>query len=406
MKHAEVLEIIDRSLSCVVGKEATELDRAARRICAEDVLSPRNVPLADNTAVDGYAFAHDNYVASDGHFTLGALIAAGDSHTITLKPGECARVFTGAIMPQNADTVAMQEDCEIGTDGSIHVPSGLKAGANCRLAGEDLKAGEKLVAQGDILTPARLGALASIGIGKIKTHEKLRIAILSTGNELLEAGGNITTGMVFDANRPMLKSLLSSSQVEITDLGIIPDDEAEITSVMASVATKHDLVLTSGGASRGDEDHMLNVLSNLGKRHLWQIAIKPGRPLMFGQIADCVVIGLPGNPVAAMVCANLYVFRVVARLTGAQNINPIPIQVPCDFEIKHKKPDRREFLRGWLARDSSGKTVAKKFDRDGSGLISGLRMATGLIEIPEHVTTVQAGQIIDFIPFSGFKTGQ
>ncbi|MDZ7823509.1 MAG: gephyrin-like molybdotransferase Glp [Ahrensia sp.] len=405
MKHAEVLETIARVVSLIVGDEMVGLEEAAGRICAADITAPRNVPLASNSAVDGYAFDHGEYVKTQGRLELAALIAAGDTHSVMLKAAQCARIFTGAIMPQNAQTVAMQEDCTIGDDGLIHIPAGLKLGANSRVAGEDLKSGDMVVREGDFLTPARIAALASIGCAQVLVRQKLRIGILSTGNEIIEPGAPLSVGKIYDANRPMLKALLASEHVEITDLGIAADDEAFITDVIRTAASDHDLILTSGGASRGDEDHMLNVLAKLGSRHLWQIAIKPGRPMMFGQIGNAVIIGLPGNPVASMVCTNLYVFPLIAKLIGANAKPPMGFYVPSGFDIARKKTDRREFLRGWLNMDENGKTIAMKFPRDGSGLITGLRLAEGLIEIPEDVDLVRSGDPVRFIPFSSFKLG-
>lgn len=403
MKHAEVLEKIDRNLSLIAGDETLALDDTAGRVAAQDVAAPHAVPLSDNAAVDGYAFAHACYIEHRGTLALGALIAAGDAHEVTLKNGECARIFTGAVMPKNAETVAMQEDCTITDDGRIHIPEGLKPGANCRKAGEDVKAGTNVVSENEILSPARIAALASIGISRVNVRKKLRIALLSTGNEILEPSDNISAGKVYDANRPMLKALLKSELVTVTDLGIVPDNEALMTATMKKAAKTHDMILTSGGASRGDEDHMLNVLSTLGKRHLWQIAIKPGRPMMFGQIENCIVVGLPGNPVASMVCANLYVFPIIAKLAGLPLPQPQGMSVPAGFEIKKKKTDRREFLRGWLEEDEHGRTIAVKFARDGSGLITGLRKASGLIEIPEAVNKIDMGDPVRFVPFHAFK---
>lgn len=405
MKHADVLITIASNLSATVDDEIVSLDRAAGRICAEKIAAPRNVPLTDNSAVDGYAFAHQEYVHRNGELKLGALIAAGQTHEVTLNADECARIFTGAIMPTNAETVAMQEDCVVGDDGSIHIPAGLKKGANCRLAGEDLNAGDPLIEEGEFISPAQIAALASIGLAQIKVRKKLRVAILSTGNEIIEPGQAIAAGQIYDANRPMLKALLASELIEITDVGIILDDEATLLNTLKQASDTHDLILTSGGASRGDEDHMLNVLDALGKRHLWQIAIKPGRPMMFGQIGNCVVIGLPGNPVAAFVCSLNYVMQVIFGLTGSKARPPQAMMVPAGFEIKRKKTDRREFLRGWLETDNVGTTRAVKFDRDGSGLISGLRIATGLIEIPEEVDHVSTDDLVRFIPLTSFKLG-
>lgn len=406
MKHADVLATIAKNVSLVVDDETIALDDAAGRICAKDVRAQRNVPLTNNTAVDGYAFAHADYLATNGTFELGALIAAGEPHTIALKPGQCARIFTGAKMPENAETVAMQEDCTIDDNGIIHVPAALKLGANCRLVGEDLAKDDVVLKTGERITPARIAALASIGCAEIDVRKKLRVAIFSTGNEILEAGSKITESQVFDANRPMLKALLDYECISISDFGILKDQEDEIRKTLSKAAENHDLILTSGGASRGDEDHMLNALDHLGKRHLWQIAIKPGRPMMMGQIGNCAVVGLPGNPVAAMVCTMLYALPIAEKLIGALPATPQPMFVPAGFEIKKKKTDRREFLRGWLETGEYGQQHVIKFPRDGSGLISGLRAATGLIEIAEEIDHISTGDAVRFIPFSTFGLGR
>ncbi len=405
LKHAEVLETIAKKVSLIVEDETVTLDKAAARICSETITAPRNVPLTDNAAVDGYAFSHADYVETKGKLETGALIAAGQLHDVALKAGECARIFTGASMPTNAETVAMQEDCVVGENGIVSIPSGLKKGANCRLAGEDLKSGDVMIEPGDYLTPARIAALASIGIAQISVRQKLRVALLSTGDEIIEPGSPIEPGQIYDANRPMLKALLAHTMLELVDLGILPDTERILTEKLDAASKDFDLILTSGGASRGDEDHMLNALDNLGKRHLWQIAIKPGRPMMYGQIGNCVVVGLPGNPVASFVCTLQYVLPVIYGLTGAKHEPPQGVTVPAGFEITKKKKDRREFLRGWLETDQTGATSAIKFDRDGSGLISGLRKATGLIEIPEDVGQIKSGDLVKFVPFSSFGPG-
>lgn len=403
MKHAEVLETIAANVTLIVGDETISLYEAAGRVVAQDVFAPRNVPLTDNAAVDGYAFSHKDYIKHAGTLTLGALIAAGQPHHVTLKSGECARIFTGAVMPQNADSVAMQEDCSITQDGQIFVPSGLKQGANCRRAGEDLTKGAPVVEKGEILSAGHIAALASIGQAIVLVRKKLRVAILSTGNEIIEPGQSITQSQVYDANRAMVMALLPEKLTSITDGGILPDTQAALTEKLSALAKNHDLIFTSGSASRGDEDHALNALGQLGKRHLWQIAIKPGRPMMFGQIGNCAIIGLPGNPAASMVCTLLYGLPLIAGLTGAKLRAPIAMNVPANFKIKSKKTDRREFLRGWLESDENGELRAQKFERDGSGLITGLRKATGLIELPENISNVKIGDIVRFIPFSAFN---
>jgi molybdopterin molybdotransferase len=407
MRHHDVLALLEERLSPVVGDEFVALDAALGRFLSTDVIAPRDVPLHDNAAVDGYAFAYADYFRRN---TLGvrARIAAGDLAPPPIGKGEAARIFTGAVMPEGADTVAMQEDCETVHDGTVvTIAKGLKPGANRRRAGEDVKAGTTVLTAGRRVSPADVGALASLGLARIGVRGRLKVAILSTGNELVEPGEeNLAHGQVFDSNRAMLKALSTVLPLDITDLAIAPDREDAVASMLADAAEHHDVILTSGGASRGEEDHIVTAIDRLGTRHLWQIAVKPGRPMSFGQIRsserDCVILGLPGNPVAVFVCFLLYVRPALAHLGGGI-LPPVPrFPLPAAFEIGRKKTDRREFLRGWLSVDAEGRTVVEKFARDGSGLITGLRQATGLIELPEEVERVRKGDIVSFLPLSGF----
>ena len=233
---------------------------------------------------------------------------------------------------------------------------------------------------------------------------KLRVALMSTGDELVrpQDASMIAVGQVFDSNHAMLDALCRTLPVAVSDLGIVRDEAGRVRQALSDAALHHDLILTTGGASRGDEDHMVRSLDELGKRHLWQIAIKPGRPMTFGQIGSCVFLGLPGNPVAAFVCFLLYAIPVIRLLAGGTYRPPLRFRIPANFEIARKKTDRREFLRGWVEQDAKGNQIACKFPRDGSGLISGLRQAGGLIELPEELDHVSPGDPVDFIPFSEF----
>lgn len=404
MRHDEVIRLLVSRLSAVAGPETVSLETASGRYLAQPVKAPRNVPMHDNSAVDGYAFAHADYEKS-ASMTIGPRIAAGDVYDGRLSPGKAARIFTGAAMPSRADTVAMQEDCTLSADDTlVSVPSGLKAGANRRLAGEDVSAGDTILHAGQRLRPQDLAALASLGAAEVSVYRKLRIAIVSSGNELIRPApaATLRLGQVFDSNHPMLDALCRTQPIDIDDLGIIEDTGNAVQRALSDAAANHDIILTTGGASRGDEDHMVNALDQLGQRHLWQIAIKPGRPMSFGQIGDCVFLGLPGNPVAAFICFLLYCLPVIRILSGGVYREPMRIPVAAGFEIARKKLDRREFQRGWLERGDGGALIANKFARDGSGLISGLCEANGLIEIPEEVDRVRRGDIVHYIPFSEF----
>ncbi len=404
MRHDEVIQLLVSRLTAVTGPEPVSLEDAFSRYLEEPVKAPRNVPMHDNSAVDGYAFAHAEYEKSN-RMAVGPRIAAGDTTHGPLEPGTAARIFTGAAMPPGADTVAMQEDCELSSDGRwVSVPAGLKPGANRRMAGEDVAAGGTILQAGQRLRPQDLAALASLGTATVSVFRKLRIALVSSGNELVRpaSGVELAHGQVFDSNHPMLEALCRTQPVDIDDLGIVEDDSNTVRRVLSGAADGHDIILTTGGASAGEEDHMIRALDQLGKRHLWQIAIKPGRPMSFGQIGNCIYLGLPGNPVAAFICFLLYCLPVIRILSGGTYSEPMRIPVAADFDIPKKKVDRREFQRGWLECGADGALLAKKFPRDGSGLISGLCEAEGLIEIPEDVSRIRRGDVVHYIPFTEF----
>ena len=297
----------------------------------------------------------------------------------------------------------MQEDTELAGDATrVSIRPGLKKGANVRRAGEDVKAGETLLRAGEIVRPQDLAALASIGLGEVACHKRLRIATVSTGDEVVRAGSRaLVPGEVFDANAPMLRALAMSAGADVVDLGILPDDAALVRDTLARAAAEFDMVITSGGASRGDEDHMALALGELGIRHFWQIQVKPGRPMMLGQIGGTAVVGLPGNPVAVFVCFLMYVWPMLRRLGGAQWPEPRRMPVPAAFAFPNRKLGRREFWRGMLETGPEGWRV-RKYERDGSGLISSLREADCLIDVPEDVPEVRPGDLVQVIPFTEY----
>lgn len=399
LRHAEALDLLRDGLKPVVGTETVTLFEAIGRVTAEGVAAPRPVPLRDNAAVDGYAFGYQSYVAYGGRLRVVDRIVAGRPSDDYLEPGSAVRIFTGAVVPEGLDTVAMQEDCT--RDGEwVQIPEGLKEGANYRFAGEDLAKGDQVVGPRQRLHPQDVAAIASTGADEVLVHGPLTITVFSTGDEIIEPGQKLVPGQVYDANKTLLKSLASTLPVTVIDGGILPDNEVIVRNRLAEAAGTSHAIVTSGGASRGEEDHLVWALDQLGKRKLWQLAIKPGRPMMFGRIGDCAVFGLPGNPVASFVCFLLYVRPALLGLGGADWSEPQRFPLPAAFDMT-KKPDRREFLRGILRPGKNGLT-ADKFARDGSGLITGLREANGLIELAEDVTRVAPGDTVDFIPFSQF----
>ncbi|MEP0520786.1 MAG: gephyrin-like molybdotransferase Glp [Hyphomicrobiales bacterium] len=405
LKHEDALALIKQRISTISGIESLPLHETVGRVLAEPVKAPRHVPLTDNAAVDGYAFRHADFEELGGWFEVADRIAAGIARAAPLPAQTAVRIFTGAAMPDGLDTIAMQEDCEPHVqDGRpfVAIPPGLKAGANRRREGEDVLKGTTLLMPGERLRPQDIAAIASLGISKFNVFKKLRVALISTGDELLRPTPDVEpkAGQVFDSNSFMLKGLLESLPIAVTDLGVLRDDEDLIRNTISKAALTHDVILTSGGASRGEEDHIISAIEALGKRHMWQLAIKPGRPMTMGQIENCVFVGLPGNPVAAFVCFLLYVRPILLRLQGSNWLAPVRFPVKAAFAIEKKKPDRREFLRGILRTDENGDLSVTKFERDGSGLITGLREADGLIEIEETATSLQHGALVNFIPFS------
>jgi molybdopterin molybdotransferase len=405
LPHREALSILKSRVHPVVGIEQVPLAEVVGRFLAEPVVAPRPIPAHDNAAVDGYAFAAAGYDAEKGAtLKVSGDAAAGHPFSGDVPAGCAVRIFTGAVMPARLDTVAMQEDVRTEERGGAqwaHIPPGLKAGANRRLAGEDTKAGETLVEAGIRLRPQEGASAAASGLGAVSCFAPLKVAVFSTGDEILRSGEPFAEGKVYDANAPMLHGLITAAGAEAVDLGIVPDTRDRVVAALSEASRNFDAIVISGGASQGREDHVVRSIDALGKRHLWQIAIKPGRPMSFGQIGDCVVLGLPGNPVAVFVCFLMYVRPVLTRLAGGAWPEPVRYPVPAGFTQK-KKVGRREFWRAKLAHDSDGRLVVAKFPRDGSGLISSLREADGLIEVAEDITEVRAGERVDFIPFSEF----
>ncbi len=403
MRHDEAIALLRERVRPVTGREVVSLEDCGGRLLADPVIAKNPVPSHTNSAVDGYAFDFSQYdVESGAQFEVAGRAAAGHPMSAKVSAGSAVRIFTGAVMPKGCDTVVMQEDVERGEETEIKVPSGLKQGANVRKAGEDVAAGTELFSVGHILRPQDIAALASVGCAEVDCFAPLKVAIVSTGDEVIRPGHrNLNHGEVYDANAPMLVELAGLTGAKVTDLGIWTDNAEKIERNLTKAARQFDVILTSGGASRGDEDHMLSVLDKIGSRHMWQLAVKPGRPIMFGQIDDAVLIGLPGNPVAVFVCFLMYVFPVLRRLSGARWPEPRRFLLPAAFDVPKRKTGRREFFRANLV-EQDGKLSVEKFARDGSGLITGLRVADGLVDVEEDLPSIASGDPVPFIPFSEF----
>ncbi len=400
MKFDEVIALLFDILSPVAGQTKVPLHKALGRVLAEDIVSPQNVPAFTNSAVDGYAYSWSEDLAKGGDLKIVAEIFAGDETLPELKPGEAARIFTGAPMPKGADSSLMQEDAVVSGD-RLTLPVGVKQGANVRQAGEDLKTGDPVVLKRTRLTPAHLGAIASTGKDEIICREKLKIAVVSTGDEVIRPGISLKPGQIYDANFHLLTGLLNRPDLQVDDMGVLPDDEAVVRDKLTALGQSHDVILTSGGVSVGDADFVVKVMREEGILHSWKVAQKPGRPLAIGQIGKAVFFGLPGNPVAAYLACLLYGEPMLSILADAEWKAPQRFPLPAGFAIKSKKTGRREFQRGWIEQTDNG-PVVKKFGRDGSGMISSLTKSEGLIELDENISSVSEGELVNFIPFSQF----
>ncbi len=390
----DALDLLKDRLAPVTASHTLSLEQALGRVASADVRANRANPPLPNTAVDGYGFAGGKAAGPHAMPLTEGRAAAGDTPG-ALPPDHAIRVLTGAALPQGVDTVVLQEDVIV--DGKTLRFSGpVKQGANTRKAGEDVAAGDIIVRKGRRITPADQALLAATGVSKLAVRAPLRVGVLSTGDELRDVGTTAEPGQIYDANRPMLLSLISQFGHVPLDLGRAPDDRAALRALLDKGAAQVDAILTSGGASAGDEDHVSALLQEAGAMDLWRIAIKPGRPLALGMWQGTPVFGLPGNPVAAMVCSLVFARPALEVLAGAVWPEPQGFEVPAAFS-KSKKAGRREYLR---ARMRDGR--AEAFASEGSGRISGLSWAEGLVELPEPAMTIAPGDPVRFIPYASF----
>ncbi len=370
--------------------------QAQGRILATPVSALRSNPPEANTAVDGYGF---DYAATGAGTQVLPLVAgraaAGAPFAGKVPAGHAVRMLTGAALPDGVDTVVLDEDVTASTT-HIAFRGPLKRGANTRQAGEDIVKGAVALPAGRLLTPADLALLSAVGCAQVPVRKRLRVAVLSTGDELLEAGQDPGPGQIFDANRPMLLSLATRWGFEPVDLGRVGDDRDALRAAFDQGAAQADVILTSGGASAGDEDHVSALLRASGALQMWRIALKPGRPLALAMWQGVPVFGLPGNPVAALVCALVFARPAMAALSGQGWIDPQGYEVPAGFE-KQKRPGRHEYLR---ARVRDGRVEA--FGSEGSGRISGLSWAEGLVELDSAARHIRPGDLVRYLPFGSF----
>ncbi len=395
----EALRRLEEAVQPVTETEYCSLLGGEGRILADDIVATTTVPPRDNSAVDGYAFCHADYEQSPEtpRVNLGRS-AAGHPFEGVVKPDCVVKILTGAVMPDGMDSVAMVED--VSFDGELVVlPAGLKAGANCRKAGEDISPGQPLLEKGTLLRPQEIGYLSSVGAVALPVRTRLRVGLFSTGDELVNPGDPPKLGAIHDSNRFILGGILRSFGCAVTDLGILKDQPEDIEAALRQAAMDHDVIITSGGVSMGDEDHVKSALIAAGNLHFWKIAIKPGRPLALGQIGNSAFVGLPGNPVAALVCALIFGRPLITKLAGMKPQNPLSFKIPSSFSF-NKKPGRTEWLRGRYNPEAGGSGTVERFHTEGSGILTSTVWANGLIELGDEVTQIEEGDFVTFLPFS------
>ncbi len=395
---SDALKNIYAAISPISESEIVPIRDSLNRVLSRDIISTLNVPTATNSAMDGYAL-HGSDIPEEGTSKLKVIGAAfaGKPYKEKVKQGECVRIMTGAVMPANTDTVIIQEHVER-TDDKILIDSETRPGSNVRQSGEDIATGDIVLEKGARINSADIGVIASLGIGEVEVTRKLRIAFFSTGDELSSIGEELKNGNIYDSNRYTLFGMLSELNVTIMDMGVIRDNRKDLQQAFESAATQADVIITTGGVSVGEADYVKEILQETGTVNFWKVAMKPGRPLAFGQIKDAHFFGLPGNPVSVMVTFSQFVKPALRHLMAETETETFTMRVPCISKLK-KRPGRVEYQRGILERDNNNQWVVKKTGAQGSGILRSMSQANCFIILPMDSGSIEPGTIVEVQPF-------
>ena len=398
----EVLNFLDHLVSPVQDQESVDIFSALGRVTAQDVISPIHVPPHDNSAMDGFAFAGEQ-LSDTQSFSLKVVgtALAGKAWEGTVKAGECVKIMTGAIMPSGLNTVVPQELCQIKSNDVIEISAGLlKAGDNRRLCGEDIRQGQPALLKGALITPAAAGLLASLGVPHVSVVRRLRVAYFSTGDEILSLGEAPREGAVYDSNRYTVHGMLQALGCEMIDMGVVKDDPELLEQAFNKAAEQADAIITSGGVSVGEADFTKAMMKKLGDVVFWKIAMRPGRPMAVGRIQkgqrSAVLFGLPGNPVAVMVTFLAFVKPALLKMMGS-TATPLPMLRAKTQEVLRKKPGRTEYQRGIVSRNAQGELQVITTGNQGSGVLSSMVQANGLIVLSHQQGTAQLGDWVDVL---------
>ncbi|HYA19087.1 MAG TPA: gephyrin-like molybdotransferase Glp [Burkholderiales bacterium] len=395
MPVAKAREFIQAYLTPITGTEKVNIRAALGRVLAEDIVSSINVPAHVNSAMDGYAVRFKD-LSAQGETILRMIgtALAGKPFAGRIGDQQCVRIMTGAVLPDGADTVIMQEHAS--PDGQmIRFRGAQKAGQNIRQAGEDLAIGQVVLKSGKHIRPAELGLIASLGIAEIAVRRRLRVAFFSTGDELRSIGSPLAEGQIYDSNRYTLYGMLTNLGAEILDMGVVKDDPASLEQALSEAAATADVVITSGGVSVGEADYIKELLSRLGEVVFWKIAMKPGRPLAYGKIGKSHFFGLPGNPVSVMVTFYQFVRDALLILMGRKGDIAVPVlKANCNSALK-KAPGRTEFQRGILSQDAKGVWSVRVTGEQGSGILRSMSEANCFIVLPENQGNVVPDTLVD-----------
>jgi molybdopterin molybdotransferase len=372
------------------------------RVLSRDIVAGVNVPPHNNSAMDGYAL-NARALPIDASCELRVIGSsfAGAPFTGVCGIGECIRIMTGGVLPAGLDTVIPQELVEQTTEGMIRVDHNTPPGSNIRLSGEDIRQGETVLSRGRRITAADLGVIASLGIAQATVTRRLKVAFFSTGDELKGVNEALQPGDIYDSNRYLLYALLSHQHCQISDLGVVKDDPVALRAALQFAAAEHDVVITTGGVSVGEADHVKAVLADLGSIAFWKVAIKPGRPLTFGHLGKALFFGLPGNPVAVMVNFSQFVQPALQCLAGENAARPLTLSAVTTSTLK-KRPGRTEFQRGILSQAEDGSLLVSITGAQGSGILLSMSRANCFIVLPNEATRVAPGSKVIVQPFAGW----